>query len=228
MSNQMDRPTESERVRVLIADDHGLLRAGLHALLEAEPDVEAVGEATTGEETVRRAEELSPDVVLLDISMPGPGGIEVTRELKASLPEVRVLILTVHEEKALLREAIRAGAAGYITKKALEPELINAIQAVQRGDLYIHPTMTRALLEESPGGNEVARGDEELVDPLTRRETEVLSFIAQGYTNSETAEILHISVRTVETHRANIMDKLGAERRVELVRYAIDHGLLDT
>ncbi len=211
-------------VRILIADDHGVLRAGLRALLNAEPDLEVVGEAADGHETLRLTRELDPDVVLLDLSMPGPGGIEITRQVKRALPDTRVLILTVHEDESLLREAIRAGAAGYIIKRAVESELINAIRAVWRGDVYIHPAMTRALLQDVAPTRAT---DEPLVEPLTPRESEVLQLIAQGYTNRQIAETLTISVRTVETHRANLMDKLGLRSRVELVRYAREHGLLE-
>lgn len=211
-------------IRILIADDHGVLRVGLRVLLNAEPDLEVIGEAADGHETLRLAGELHPDVVLLDISMPEPGGIEVTRRLKETLPDTRVLILTVHEDVGLLREAVQAGAAGYIIKRAVESELINAIHAVWRGDVYIHPAMTRALLTDAaptPASSEVP------VEPLTPRETEVLQLIAQGYTNRQIAEALTISIRTVETHRANLMDKLGLRSRVELVRYAREHGLLE-
>ena len=211
-------------IRILIADDHGVLRAGLRALLNAEPDLEVVGEAADGNEALRLAEKLRPDVLLLDISMPGPGGIEVTRRVKRTLPDTRVLILTVHEDEGLLREAIRAGAAGYIVKRAVESELINAIHAVWRGDLYVHPAMTRALLKDLQAS---AAPEQPLVEPLTPRETEVLSLIAQGYTNRQIAEKLSISVRTVESHRANITGKLGLRSRVELVRYAREHGLLE-
>lgn len=211
-------------IRILIADDHGVLRAGLRALLNAEPDLEVVGEAADGNEALRLVEKLRPDVLLLDISMPGPGGIEVTRRVKRAQPDTRVLILTVHEDEGLLREAIRAGAAGYIVKRAVESELINAIHAVWRGDLYVHPAMTRALLKDLQAP---ATTEQPLVEPLTPRETEVLSLIAQGYTNRQIAEKLSISVRTVESHRANIMGKLGLRSRVELVRYAREHGLLE-
>jgi two-component system response regulator NreC len=211
-------------IRILIADDHGVLRAGLRALLNAEPNLQVVGEATDGQETLQLAKELIPDVILLDVSMPGLGGLEVTRQLKAALPDTHVLILTVHEDEHLLREAIHIGAAGYITKRAIDSELINAIRAVSRGDLYVHPAMTRALLNgQSPSTPTQTKP----VEPLTPREIEVLRLIAQGYTNRKAAEVLVISVRTVETHRANIMAKLGLGGRVELVRYAMEHGLLE-
>ncbi|GAB4282776.1 MAG: hypothetical protein Kow0080_36750 [Candidatus Promineifilaceae bacterium] len=134
-------------IRILLADDHGVLRAGLRALLNAEPDFTVVGEAENGSQTITLAHELQPDVLLLDVSMPEPGGIEVTRQVRQQCPHTRVLILTVHEDESLLQEAIQAGAAGYIIKRAVEAELINAVRAIWRGDLYVHPAMTRALLK---------------------------------------------------------------------------------
>ncbi len=209
-------------MRILIADDHGVLRAGLRALLNAEVDMQVIGEAADGEEALRQAVELTPDVVLLDISMPGPGGIQVTRQLKEALPQAHVLILTVHDDENLLHEAIRAGASGYITKRAIDSELIHAIHAVCRGDLYVHPAMIRALLRE-PAARESSSKDE----PLTPRETQVLRLLAQGYTNRQVAETLGIGVRTVETHRANLLAKLKLHGRTELVRYAREHSLLN-
>lgn len=211
-------------IRILVADDHGVLRAGLRALLNAEPDMKVVSDASDGAEALQLAISRRPDVVLLDISMPDDTGIEVTRRLRGACPETRILILTVHEDETLLREAIRAGAAGYIVKRAIESELINAIRAVHRGDHYVHPSMTHALLGEEPPPTSA---DEELVEQLTPREIDVLRLIAQGYTNRQAAEILFISVRTVETHRANIMGKLDAQGRVDLVRYAQEHDLLE-
>ena len=209
-------------IRILIADDHGLLRAGLRALLRDEPDMAVVGEAIDSEDAIRKALELRPDVILLDISMPGRGGLEVTRFLRKNLPGTRILILTVHEDEGLLREAIRLGASGYIIKRAVEAELVHAIRAVWRGELYIHPAMTRALLRDlAPPPPEVSP-----VEPLTPRELEVLRRIALGYTNRQIAEELGISIRTVETHRANLMGKLGVNSWVELVRYAREHGLI--
>ncbi len=209
--------------RIMIADDHGVLRAGLRALLEREKGLEVVGEAATGDDAVARAVELTPDIVLLDISMPGPGGIEVAKKIKAAAPSVRVLILTVHEDDSLVREAIRCGVSGYVIKRALESELINAIRAVSRGEIYVHPAMTRALFAEPRGGRTTGDAD---VDVLTPRETEVLTLIVQGHTNRQVAEILNLSVRTVESHRGRLMGKLGLRNRVELVRFASKHGLL--
>lgn len=211
-------------IPILIADDHGVLRAGLRALLSAEPDLNVIADADNGEDALKLAQELKPEVVLLDVNMPGMGGIEVTRHLKEVLPEVRVLILTVHEDEGLFQEAIQAGASGYIIKRAVESELIDAIRAVKRGDLYVHPAMTRALLKEiapTPISQDTP------VESLTRREIDVLRLIAQGYTNRQTAESLSISVRTVESHRANLMGKLNLHSRVDLVRYAKEHGFIE-
>jgi two-component system response regulator NreC len=210
--------------RILIADDHGVLRAGLRALLNAEPDLTVVGDAADGDEAIRLTRELQPDVVLMDISMPGCGGIEATRRMMQAQPNVRVLILTIHEDETLLREAIRAGASGYIVKRAVESELIGAIHAVLRGDLYIHSGMTRALLATADRPQSTSQVS---VDRLTPREIEVLRLIAQGHTNRQIADLLTISVRTVETHRANLMGKLELQSRVELVRYAAERGLFD-
>jgi two-component system response regulator NreC len=210
-------------LRVLIADDHGVLRAGLRALLKTEEDLQVVDEAADGDTALRLASRLRPDIVLLDLSMPGPGGIEVTRKLKEMLPATRVLILTVHEDETLLREALNAGASGYIIKRAVESELINAIHAVSRGEIYVHPAMTKWLLKEPAPAAPKRR------DPaaLTPREIEVLRLIVQGHTNSQIAEVLRLSVRTIESHRANLMGKLGLQSRVELVRYAVKNKLLD-
>jgi two-component system response regulator NreC len=210
-------------MRLLIVDDHGVLRAGLRALLNNEPDLEVVGEAASGEEALHLAGELRPDVVLMDINMPGVDGIVSTQRLMELLPDLRVLILTFHEDGCLLEGAISAGAAGYILKRAVESELINAIRAVSRGELYVHSAMTRALMANTasaPPTKQVA------IDALTPRETEVLGFLSQGYTNRQIADLLTLSVRTVESHRANLMDKLDLHSRVELVRYATENKLL--
>jgi len=209
--------------RILIADDHGLMRAGLRALLNDETDCEIVGEASNSDEALRTALELKPDVVLMDLSMPGVGGIEVTRRLHEMLPEVRVLILTVHEDSTLLREAVKAGAAGYIVKRAVESELLSAIDAVRRGELYVHPSLTRSLLEDASPWLPHRRGDD---DSLTLRETNVAGLLARGYTNRQIADELNLSIRTVESHRANIMGKLGLSGRAELVRWAAENKLI--
>jgi DNA-binding NarL/FixJ family response regulator len=208
----------------LIADDHGVLRAGLIALLRDEPGMEVVGEADDENSAVSLAVEKRPDVVLMDLSMPNTGGIEATRRIKQLVPEARILILTFHEDKTLMQEAIRCGAMGYILKRAVKSELINAIQAVMRGELYLHPAMARLLfIEQQPASPQTIRF---AAEPLTSREIEVLRLIAQGYTNSQAAEMLNISVRTVEYHRSNLTAKLNMHSRVELIRYAEENGLI--
>ena len=209
-------------VRIVIADDHGVLRAGLAALLATEPDFEVVGEAASGDAAVRVAVERRPDVVLLDVSMPGLGGLDAAKLIKEKLPKTRVLILTMHEESALVRKAILGGASGYIVKRAMDSELVNAIRAVMRDELYVHPALTRELLS-SPSAS--PRKSTESV--LTRRECGVLRLLALGYTNRQIGEELGLSVRTAESHRASIMGKLGLKTRVELVRWAVHEHLID-
>ena len=209
--------------RILIADDHAVVRSGLRALLSGDPDLEVVGEAEDGTETLRLAEELHPDTILLDITMPPGSGIETMKRLKETHPEIVVLFLTMHEDESLLHEALKAGAAGYVIKRAEESEIIQAIHAASRGDIYVHPAMTRALLQQ-PVATEHRRGT--AVDALTRREIDVLRLLAKGNTNRQIADLLDLSIRTVENHRANLMGKLGLISRVELVNYAEEHGLL--
>jgi two-component system response regulator NreC len=209
-------------IRILIADDHGVIRAGLRALLSGFPELEVVGEAVDGHEALRKSMELEPNIVIMDLSMPEMTGVEATRQLSQIAPKIRVLILTVHEDEELLKEVIRAGAAGYIIKRAVEDELIHAIRVVARGDMYVHPSMTRALFSASaPTALHASE-----VETLTAREIEVLCLLAQGHTNRQIAERLGISPRTAEGHRANLSGKLGLHSRVELVEYAQQHGLL--
>ncbi|HEX4956445.1 MAG TPA: response regulator transcription factor [Thermoanaerobaculia bacterium] len=210
-------------IRILIADDHAIVRSGLRALLLADPELEIVGEAEDGGATLRLTETLRPDMVLLDITMPPDNGIEIARRLKERHPEIIVLILTMHEDESLLHEALRAGAAGYVIKRAEESEILQAIHAARRGDIYVHPAMTRALLQQ-PVISEHRRGSP--AEALTRRELDVLRLLAKGNTNRQIANLLGLSVRTVENHRANLMAKLGLVSRVELVNYAEEHSLL--
>jgi len=210
-------------IKVLIADDHAIVRTGLRALLKSEPTLELVGEATGGYEAIELVGKTHPDILVLDLSMPDLDGIAVTKQIKPQYPDLRILFLTVHEDEALLREAIKAGTSGYILKRAAEAELIAAIRIIMRGDLYVEPSMVRALLSDSL--KPVAE-QHELVEPLTPREIEVLQLIVQGYTNRQIGKELNISMRTVEGHRSNLVEKLGLHSRVELVRYARQHGLI--
>ena len=210
-------------IRLLIADDHAVLRAGLIALLNFEPGMEVVAEAGDVETTVALALEKRPDIILMDISMPESGGLEATRRIRKLAPEVRMLILTAHEDKSLMKEAIRSGAMGYILKRAVKTDLINAIHTVMRGELYIHPAMAKLLFTNKL---EPVSAPQVLPEPLTYREIEVLKLIARGYTNQQTADMLSISVRTVEYHRGNVMGKLNLRTRAELMKYSEQKGWL--
>ena len=212
-------------IRILIADDHAVLRSGLRLLLNAQAGLEVVGEAGTGEETVEKALALRPDMLLLDIAMPGMNGLEVARQIRRQAPEVRIIVLTMYDDEAYLRQFLEMGAAGYVLKKAADTELVDAIRAVHRGESFIHPSFMRQLIDSylkqptPPSG----RGATEELSP---REREVLRLVALGYTSQQISEQLGISANTVETHRAHIMEKLGLRSRAQLVRYALAKGLL--
>jgi two-component system, NarL family, response regulator NreC len=210
-------------IRILIADDHGVMRAGLRAILEDEPAIEVIGEAPDGETALHLVNEHDPDIVLLDIGMPGIDGIETTRQLKKRSSSSKVLILSVYEDEALLKEAIKAGASGYVIKRAAEEELIEAIRIVSRGDMYIHPSILKLILKDI---NPAIEPKQDVLSVLTPREFEILSHIVRGYTNRQIAEVLFISMRTVEGHRASVFGKLGLKNRVELVEFAEKYGLL--
>lgn len=210
-------------LKILVTDDHGVIRAGLRALLMNTAEIQVVGEAADGSEAIRLTETLRPDIVIMDLSMTEMGGIEATRRIKETNPDVRILILTIHEDDSLLKEALRAGASGYIIKRAVESDLINAIHVLARGDMYIHPSMTRALLRDIAP----TPAPDVDIEALTPREVDVLRMLARGYTNRQIAEQFGISPRTVEGHRANISSKLGLHSRVDLVNYAEERGLLN-
>ncbi len=209
------------KTRILLADDHSVLRAGLKMLLNAQDDMVVVGEATNGQEALAAAHRYAPDVLLLDLTMPQTDGFEVLRQLRRERPDVRVLILTMHEEEGYLRRALEAGAAGYCPKSAADAELLAAIRAVMRGNVYIHPSHTKILLDKMlPTANQTSTASAE----LSERESAVLKLVALGHTNQEIAEQLALSVKTVESYRARGMEKLGLTSRAALVRYALQRG----
>lgn len=210
-------------VRILLADDHAMLRDGVRMVLEAHPGFEVVGTVDNGRDAVRLAEELQPDIAVLDIAMPDLNGLEATKAICEASPDTSVVILSMHEGEEYLREALRAGASGFVLKRAAAKELVSAINAVRRGDKYLDPSLTRTLISDYV--RQVERGDE-TPDSLTDRELEVLKLVAEGFTNRQIALQLNISIKTVQTHRANLMDKLNLHDRTELVRYAIRRGLI--
>ena len=210
---------DKKKIKVLIVDDHALLRAGLRALLNLQADIEVVGEAAAGAEALTIVQRLQPDVVLMDISLPGMDGLEVTEKLKKAHPNISVLILTMHDDRGFLYPALKAGASGYVVKKAADTELINAIRSAYRGDVFLDPSMARIMTEDYM---EQVATEKWLSD----REREVLGLIAEGRTYKEMAKLLAVSVKTVETYRERIKEKLGLTTRAELVRYALQKGLL--
>ena len=212
-------------IKILLVDDHAVVRMGLKMLLNAHPNMEVVGEASEGNEGIQKALELHPNVIVMDLSMPhGKDGLSATSELKKQLPDVAILILTMHDDEEYLFMAIQAGASGCILKSAPHDELLSAIQSVAQGQAYLHPSATRRLMEEYLGN--VKKGAVDTYNLLSDREREVLTLIAKGFSNKEIAEQLVISVKTVETHKGNLMEKLGMRTRPELVAYALKKGLL--
>jgi two-component system response regulator NreC len=212
------------KIRLLLVDDHEIVRAGLRMLFMAQEDMEIVGEAGSGEEALEAVQQLKPDVVLMDVAMPGINGIEATRQIKEIDPGAAVLALTMHEDEQYFFQMLDAGASGYVPKRAAPDELISAIQVVYRGDVFIYPSLARLLVRDFLQRSET--GTSSSVEELTPREREVLTYIAEGYTNQEIANALVISVKTVDRHRENIMRKLNLHNRIELVKYAIAKGLI--
>jgi two-component system response regulator NreC len=212
------------KIRLLLVDDHQIVRAGLRMLFMAEPDMEIVGEVGSGAEALQAVQELQPEVVIMDVTMPGLNGIEATRQIKEASPDTAVLALTMHEDEQYFFEMLNAGASGYIPKRAAPDDLVSAIRAVSRGNIFLHSTLARFLVKDvldRPGSVSTGTAEE-----LTPREREVLTYIAEGYTNREIAEALVISVKTVDRHRENIIQKLNLHSGVELVKYAIARGLI--
>jgi DNA-binding NarL/FixJ family response regulator len=209
-------------VRLLIADDHGVVRGGLRLLLERQGDMEVVAEAADGAQAVELALAHRPDLCILDVQMPKLTGLQATREIRAQLPDMTVLILSMHDDERYLFEALKAGAGGYVLKAQADTDLVDAVRAVRRGEPFLTSAAQRSLVREWIADD--AAGPAE---PLTPREQEVLKLIAEAHTNREIGEILHLSAKTVESHRGNLLRKLGMRDRVELVRYAIRRGLIE-
>lgn len=210
----------ASRIRLLLVDDHQIVRAGLRMLLQTEPDMEIVGEAGSGDEALQAAQTLHPDVIVMDIAMSGMGGIEATRQIKSLCPSAAILALTMYEDEQYFFAMLHAGASGYVPKRAAPDELAQAIRAVSRGEVFLYPTLARVLMREFTQHAQGSRPE------LTPRELEVLALIAEGYTNRQIAERLCISVKTVDRHRENILRKLNLHSRVELVKYALRKGLI--
>jgi two-component system, NarL family, response regulator NreC len=212
-------------IKILLVDDHAVVRMGLKMLLNTNPEMEVIGEASEGNEGIKKALKLKPDVVVMDLSMPhGKDGLSATIELKKLKPEINILILTMHDDEEYLFRAIQGGASGCILKSAPHDELMSAIESVAKGDAYLHPSATKRLMEEYLGS--VKHDGSNTYNLLSDREKEVLTLIAKGYSNKEIAEQLVISVKTVETHKGNLMEKLQMKTRPELVEYAVKKGLL--
>lgn len=214
-----------EKICILLADDHTILRSGIRALLEAEPDFSVVGEAEDGRAAVTLACQLKPDVVLMDIAMPLLNGLEATRQLKQQCPETRVLVLSMHDNEEYIRQALEAGAMGYILKDAATHDLTSAIRSVHRGEAVLSPAITRLVIEDYLRWGGTRPQDE--VDGLSPREREILQLIAEGYTNKQIAEILSISIKTVQAHRNSLMQKLDLHDRGELIKYAIQKKIIE-
>jgi len=211
------------KISVLIVDDHAMFREGIRALLSRYDDMAVVGEAADGKEALEKVYQIHPDVVLMDIAMPGLGGLEATAEIKRISPQTHVLILTMHENREYIHPILKAGASGYLLKKAAGAELVTAIRAIQSGGAYLDPALTPAVIEQylaKDGSTSTS------YERLSEREKQVLKLVAEGRSNKEIAEMLCLSVKTVRGHRANLMEKLDIHNRSELVRYAIRHGLI--
>ncbi len=212
-------------IRVLLADDHTILRQGIRVLLENHEDIEVVGEASDGREAISLAKQFRPDVVLMDIAMPLLNGLEATRQIKHDFPEISILVLTMYDTEEYVSQILRAGAAGYVLKKVAATELVSAIRAVYQGEAFLYPSVTRTVLEDYL--RRVASGQKlDSYETLTNREREIVQLVAEGHTNKEIAKILCISIKTVQTHRTHLMEKLGMHDRSELIKYAVQRGII--
>jgi two-component system response regulator NreC len=215
-----------KKVKLLVADDHKIFRQGIKKLLEEEPDLQVVGEAADGREAVKRATELKPDVILMDIAMANLNGLEATKQIKKVLPDVKVIMLTMHKNEEYVLHSFQVGASGFILKEGAVEELVSAIRSIHQNKSFLSPSISKTLIEAYLRKMETGK-TETPFDLLTDREREVLQLIAEGYTNREVAKALFISVKTVEAHRAHIMNKLNIHEIAKLVKYAIQKGLVD-
>jgi two-component system response regulator NreC len=211
-------------IRVYLADDHPIFREGIRSLLQKASDIQIVGESGSGEETVRMVKELMPDVVLMDITMPGITGLEATARIRQFAPQMKVLILTMHETDQYVAQMLQVKASGYVVKSASASDLLSAIRAVNQGDIYLYPSIARMVVRDYLA--EIGFKDKNSSDSLTVREIEILRYIADDLKNKQIADLMHISIRTVQAHRTNLMEKLGLHDRTELVKYAIRKGLI--
>jgi DNA-binding NarL/FixJ family response regulator len=213
------------KIKVLLADDHTILRDGIRALIDGQDDMVVIGEAEDGQSAVRLVTRLTPDVVVMDIAMPLLNGLEATRQIRRDFPQIKVLILTMHENEEYIRQVLAAGALGYVLKDAAARDLLGAIRAVNNGEAILSPAITRLVIEDYLRWGEIQPSAN--TDGLTSREREVLQLIAEGYTNKEIAEILNLSVKTIQSHRTNLMNKLDLHDRGELIKYAIQKKIID-
>jgi DNA-binding NarL/FixJ family response regulator len=215
------------KIRVLVADDHALMREGIRALLRGCEDIEVVGEAEDGDDAIQEARRLGPDVILMDVAMPGLGGLEATFEIRKESPAIKILVLTQYDDREYVSRFLKAGVSGYVLKKAAGSELVSAIRAVYRGGLVLDPEIARDALGEPAGAS--VPGETPVEDPydaLTEREKQVLKLVAEGHSNKEIAETLGISVKTAMSHREHLMEKLGAHSRTELIKFALRRGVI--
>jgi len=214
-----------KKIKVVVADDHTILRQGIKALLDNQEEIEVVGEAKDGREAIKAIEELSPDVILMDIAMPGLNGLEATRRIKKKFPKTKVVVLTMHTNEEYIFQILNAGADGYLVKETAFQDLISAINSVHRGEAFMSPSISKKVMTDYI---QRAQGEERVgFDTLTTREREILQLVAEGNSNKKIAEVLFISPKTVETHRAHIMDKLNIHDRAGLIKYAIRKGMIN-
>lgn len=219
-------PARTHKIRVMIVDDHAILRAGLKMLVNAQADMEVVSEAPDGQQAVQAAQETRPDVALLDLTMPRVGGMKALQEMARTCRETRVLVLTMHDDPAYLRSALAAGAAGYLLKRAVDAELLAAVRAVHRGGIFVDPRLTNVLVHDVLKTRGTKAGPTAVLNILSDRELQVLRLVARGYTSAQIAKQIFVSVKTVETYRSRFAEKLGLRTRSDLIRYAVQMGLL--